>query len=273
MESNARMMMILRDLDKSDLFDTISVYTVKTFDLRIKSEIQGRDLTFYVPDICTTAPPKAQKFLLGHALAVLLSDRKSGTPPVAFVEWVFSRKFIVDYRRILADTNLSFFRLSAITPNMSVFKEVEQAMRLIPDCNKTLRNLVVGVRKTSLDPDMYPVASTSLAGHIIALDPCLLNPDIPPILVRFAVYHEAALIICTYSGFLRGMAVQRAHNALLKRFPDFNKVIAAYDRLRWFFEGGIVVRKPFIKDSIAGGTADLDDARGTPVIGIPPCCI
>lgn len=273
MESNAKMATIVRELDKDDLFDTITVYTVNTFDQRIKSEIQDRDLTIYVPEICTTAPPKAQKFLLNHMLQVLLSVRSGGPPPTEFVEWVFSRKFIIDYRRILANTNLSFFRLSAITPDMDVFKEVDQAMRLIPDCNKTLRYLVIGVRKVSLDPRMYPVASTSLAGHIIALDPCLLDPDIPPILLRFAVYYEATQIICTYSGFLRGAAVQKAHHAFIKRFPNYEKVIAAYDRLKWFFEWGVVVRKPIIRDRIAGGTSDLDDARGTPVIGVPPCCI
>lgn len=271
MEQSARMATVLRSFDKTDFFDTITVYLVDTFDLRVKSEIQDRDVTFYVPKICSTAPPDAQKYILYRAFDTLFG-KKGGNPTHDFVEWVFSRKFITDYRRILAKTNLSFFRITALTPDMRAYKQVDEALKLIPECDKRLRNIVVGVRKVSLDQKMYPVASTSLAGQILALDPCLLEPDIPPVMLRFAIYHEATRMLSSYGGFMKGRGVSQVHLAMIKRFPNYNKVITAYAALGWFFERGALVRGNFRGDRITGGTHDLDNSEGTPVIGLPPCC-
>ena len=284
---------VLRQIDSDDVYPIIDAYYVHTLDMKVGCEHGPDYLVVYVPDVYRTAPTDVLHMVLmntysgsrGRATSKLWADRLR--------KWVYSPEFIRAYRQVMTDFNTPFINTTGMLANKEVTRCAREALGLLPEYRSDLFMLSITVRAKGLDLSRYPVASTSIPGLLISIDPALLSEGVPRILVRFAIFHEMAKMVTLVGGLVRDTSKGRgqAIMELLERFEGLEKVRRAYVKLGWTLEqcpldgcrtatyrisGRTVLWDPAgdsDEDAVQGGTSDKgceDGPSELPSDGAPP---
>ncbi|MGN0138519.1 MAG: hypothetical protein ACI381_07945 [Candidatus Methanomethylophilaceae archaeon] len=229
---------LLRKIDSDDVYPMMDAYYVHTLNMEIGCEHGADYITLYVPDIYRTAPPDVLEMMLRNAYTSTIDGGSTKKRSDRLRKWVYSPEFIRAYRSMLVDFSTPFVDSTGMLANEEITRCAKEVMALIPEYKADLFMLSITVRRRGLDLSRYPVASTSIPGLIISVDPALLSEGVPRVLVRFAIYHEMVRIVTLVGGLVRDTQIGRkqAIMELLERFDGLEKVRRAYVKLGWTLE-------------------------------------
>ena len=226
---------VLRKIDSEDIYPIIDAYYIHTLDMEIRTEHGPDYLVLYVPDVYQTAPHDVLEMLLKAAYASTVDGMVAKRTTDRLRTWVYSPEFIRAYRALFKDFNSPFVNGEGMVANKELTQCAREALNLLPEYRKDLFMLAVTERRRGLDLTRYPVASTSIPGLIITIDPALLNGNVPRVLVKFAIFHEMVRIVNLVGGLIRDTNIGRrqAIERFMDRFDGLEKVRRAYVKLGW----------------------------------------
>lgn len=226
---------LLRKIDSDDVYPMMDAYYVHTLNMEIGCEHGADYITLYVPDIYRTAPPDVLEMMLRNAYTSTIDGGSTKKRSDRLRKWVYSPEFIRAYRSMLVDFSTPFVDSTGMLANEEITRCAKEVMALIPEYRADLFMLSITVRRRGLDLSRYPVASTSIPGLIITIDPALLNGNVPRVLVKFAIFHEMVRIVNLVGGLIRDTNIGRrqAIERFMDRFDGLEKVRRAYVKLGW----------------------------------------